>query len=115
MENQSFSLGNRVQKFCMTCGEERGHIVAAVNKNGQITSVRCAQCDSRSRFKKSDHLDFAGAISDGAPYNWVLTYRKGQTMLHPTFGIGEVTAVVDSGKIDVLFSDRVRRLVHAKT
>ena len=35
-------------------------------------------------------------------------------MLHPTFGMGEVTAVVDPGKIDVLFSDRVRRLVHTK-
>lgn len=114
MENLLFALGNRVQKFCLTCGEERGHIVAAINKSGQITSVRCAQCDHRSRFKKSDHLEFIGAISEGAPYNWLLTYHKGQTMLHPTFGMGEVTAVVDAGKIDVLFSDRVRRLVHAK-
>lgn len=114
MENPSFSLGNRVQKFCMNCGEERGHIVAAINKNGQITSVQCAQCDSRSRFKKTDHLDYVGAGTEGAPYNWALTYRKGQTLLHPTFGFGEVTAVVDPNKIDVLFSDCVRRLVHTK-
>ena len=33
--------------------------------------------------------------------------------MHPHFGEGEVTAVLDSGKIDVLFADRLRRLIHA--
>ena len=33
-------------------------------------------------------------------------------MIHPTFGEGEVTAVIDR-KIDVLFSDRMRRLIHS--
>jgi hypothetical protein len=35
-------------------------------------------------------------------------------MLHATFGQGEVTAVVDPQKIDVLFGDRTRRLIHAQ-
>jgi hypothetical protein len=35
-------------------------------------------------------------------------------MMHPTFGLGEVTAVIEPQKIDVLFSDRVRRLAHAR-
>jgi hypothetical protein len=34
-------------------------------------------------------------------------------MMHPSFGEGEVTAVIESGKIDVLFADRMRRLIHA--
>jgi hypothetical protein len=34
-------------------------------------------------------------------------------MMHPTFGLGEVTKVVDSYKIDVLFEDRIRRLIHS--
>jgi hypothetical protein len=114
MENHLPTIGDRVQKLCKVCNEVRGHIVASVNKSGQIVSVRCPQCDSRSRFKKGEHLDLIGAAPEGAPYNWAITYRKGQTMMHPTFGMGEVTAVVDVGKIDVLFSDRVRRLVHTK-
>jgi hypothetical protein len=114
MNNQQASIGDRVQKLCTVCGEERGHIVSSISKSGQIASVRCPQCDTRSRFKKSDNLNLIAAALEGAPYNWAITYRKGQTMLHPTFGIGEVTAVVDQGKIDVLFSDRVRRLVHTK-
>jgi hypothetical protein len=35
-------------------------------------------------------------------------------MQHPTFGIGEVTAVIEPHKIDVLFPDRLRRLVHQR-
>jgi hypothetical protein len=34
-------------------------------------------------------------------------------MMHPQFGEGEVTAVIEIGKIDVLFADRLRRLIHA--
>lgn len=114
MENHLSAVGDRVQKLCVLCGEVRGHIVASISKSGQIASVKCPQCDTRSRFKKSDNLNLIGAMAEGAPYNWGITYRKGQTMPHPTFGMGEVTAVVDQGKIDVLFSDRVRRLVHTK-
>lgn len=114
MENHLFAIGDRVQKLCAVCGEVRGHVVATMNKNGQIASVYCAQCDSRSRFKKGDSLNAIAAAREGAPYNWAATYRKGQTMLHSIFGMGEVTAVVDHGKIDVLFADRLRRLIHTK-
>lgn len=113
MKNQLPTIGDRVQKLCKVCHEVRGHIVATISKKGQINTVRCPQCDSRSRCKKSDHLEFIG-VTEGAPYDWALTYRKGQTLMHPTFGMGEVTAVVDAGKIDVLFSDHVRRLIHTR-
>jgi hypothetical protein len=33
-------------------------------------------------------------------------------MMHAIFGHGEVTAVIESQKIDVLFGDRTRRLIH---
>lgn len=35
-------------------------------------------------------------------------------MLQPTFGAGEVTALIEPIKIDVLFSDRVRRPIHSR-
>jgi hypothetical protein len=34
-------------------------------------------------------------------------------MMHPTFGEGEVTAIIEPCKIDVLFADRMRRLIHS--
>ena len=114
MENQLSAIGDCVQKRCAVCSEERSHIVSSVNKIGHIVSVRCPQCGTRSRFKKGESQTIVGRAREGAPYNWAVTYRKGQTMLHPIFGMGEVTAVVEPGKIDVLFSDRIRRLVHTK-
>jgi hypothetical protein len=34
-------------------------------------------------------------------------------LMHPTFGEGEVTAIIEPQKMDVLFADRIRRLMHA--
>jgi hypothetical protein len=35
-------------------------------------------------------------------------------MAHPTFGFGEVMAVIEPQKIDVLFSDKVCPLIHSR-
>ena len=50
----------------------------------------------------------------GAPYDRTHTYRAGQSLTHPVFGQGEVTTVIENQKIDVLFPDRLRRLIHAR-
>jgi transcription elongation factor Elf1 len=115
VEKQMYTVGERVEKFCVACGEERGHVVASVTKRGQISRVSCPQCGTRSSFKSG-----AGATGHRAstkastPYDQTRTYRAGQSLSHPTFGEGEVTAVVDPQKIDVLFNDRMRRLIHAR-
>jgi hypothetical protein len=53
-------------------------------------------------------------LAAGAAYDQTRTYRTGQIMTHQSFGPGEVTAVIEPQKIDVLFSDRMRRLIHAR-
>jgi len=35
-------------------------------------------------------------------------------MEHQTFGLGEVTKLIEPQKIDVLFEDKLRRLIHAQ-
>ncbi len=116
MEKQIYAVGDRVEKLCLICSEERGHVVASVTKRGQISRVNCPKCGTRSTFKRSGDVPgrVRSSAKDGAPYDWTLTYRAGQTMLHPSFGLGEVTAIVEMTKIDVLFEDRIRRLVHAR-
>jgi hypothetical protein len=47
-----------------------------------------------------------------APYDPTRTYRRGQTLVHAKFGEGEVTALIEPQKMDVLFADRMRRLIH---
>jgi hypothetical protein len=109
-----YVVGDRVEKLCLVCNEERGHIVALVSKRGLISRVSCPQCGTRSTFSsRATVQSSATVIKEGAIYDRNRTYRKGQTMMHPTFGPGEVTAVIEPRKIDVLFADRVRRLIHS--
>jgi DNA-directed RNA polymerase subunit RPC12/RpoP len=110
-EKETFAIGDRVEQMCLACGEERGHIVASVTKKGKITRVSCPKCGSRVPYKSGATRRASTKI--GAPYDRARTYRRGQTMIHPTFGEGEVTAIIEPGKIDVLFADRIRRLIHA--
>lgn len=114
MEQQTHKVGERVEKFCAACGEERGHVVASVTKRGQISRVTCPQCGTRSTFKSGEGASARTSAKAGAPYDSTRTYRAGQSLTHPVFGPGEVTAVIEPQKIDVLFSDRLRRLIHAK-
>ena len=116
MDNQIiYKSGERVEKFCAVCGEERGHVVASVTKAGRITRVSCPKCGTRSAFKAVAGATARAAARTGAPYDSANTYRAGQSMTHPVFGVGEVTAVIEPQKIDVLFPDRMRRLIHARS
>ena len=114
-EKQTFTVQERVDKFCVECDEERGHVVVSVTKRGQISRVSCPKCGTRSTFQSAKSPTAKRSPSQpGAPYDQSRTYRTGQTMVHPTYGVGEVTAVIEPQKIDVLFPDRMRRLVHAR-
>ena len=114
MEKQTFAVGDRVEKLCVVCNEERGHVVASVNKRGQISRVDCPKCGTRSSFKSGVKLvGGRSSAKASAPYDRMRTYRTGQIMTHPVFGIGEVTALIEPQKIDVLFADRMRRLIHS--
>jgi DNA-directed RNA polymerase subunit RPC12/RpoP len=113
VEQKAHSVGERVEKFCAACGEERGHVVASLTKRGGISRVECPACGTRSTFKAGVPATRAAA-TPGAPYDRARTYRAGQSMMHPVFGHGEVTAVIEPQKIDVLFPDRMRRLIHAR-
>ena len=115
MDKPTYAVGDRVEKLCVACDEDRGHIVASITKRGLISRVTCPKCGTRSSFT-------SGAKSKGGapkavvsePYDRRRTYRTGQMMIHPMWGQGEVTAVIEPRKIDVLFSDRLRRLIHSR-
>lgn len=115
MEQQQHALGDRVEQLCNVCGEEKGHVVLSLGKRGQITRVNCPQCGTSGRFKSiKTPAEKRASVAEGRPYDWTRTYRKGQALLHPKFGVGEVTAVIEPKKIDVLFADRMRRLIHSR-
>lgn len=110
-EKPVFKVGDRVDQMCVTCKEERGHIVTSLSKTGRITRVSCPMCASSVIYRSGTSRRASTTL--GAPYDRARTYRKGQTLMHPMFGEGEVTAIIEPQKMDVLFSDRIRRLIHA--
>ena len=114
MSTQIHKSGERVEKFCESCGEERGHVVASVTKAGRITRVSCPKCGTRSAFKAGGVPSARATAKNGEPYDRTRTYRAGQSLTHPIFGVGEVTALVEPQKMDVLFPDRMRRLIHSR-
>jgi hypothetical protein len=114
MEKQVFTVGDRTDKFCAVCDEERGHIVASVTKRGQISRVSCPKCGTVSTFKLALRTLPRPAMKTSSPYDRTLAYRAGQSMMHEMFGIGEVTRLIEPRKMEVLFHDRLRRLVHAQ-
>lgn len=110
-DNQALKVGDRIEQMCVTCNEERGHVVASVSATGKITRVSCPICGSRVPYKAGSTRRSSNSAS--APYDRTRTYRKGQMLMHSTFGEGEVTAIIEPQKMDVLFADRMRRLIHA--
>lgn len=52
-EKRTFTAGERIDHMCNICGEERGHIVASISKQGKITRVSCLICGSRVPYKGS--------------------------------------------------------------
>ena len=109
-----FAVGQRVDKLCAVCAVERGHVVASVTKRGQVSRVSCPVCGTRSTFKSGVKASGSRVTAAGAPYDQSRMYRAGQTLMHPAFGLGEETALIEPQKIDVLFADRLRRLIHGR-
>jgi transcription elongation factor Elf1 len=114
VEKQVHSIQDRVDKLCTVCGEERGHVVTSITVRGHISRVSCPKCGTSSTFNSNKRTAARSPVQSASPYDQTRTYRSGQTMMHPTYGPGEVTSVIEPQKIDVLFADRMRRLIHSR-
>ena len=52
--------------------------------------------------------------SDARRYSPKLSLRQGDLIEHPTFGLGIATGLKDGGKVEVLFRDGPRVLIHGR-
>jgi len=115
MKKEVFQVGQTLEMLCSACDVEQKHTVESVTKMGQITKAICQACETSSTFSRGVKTSVAmGKSKTASPYDRTRKYRKGQAMMHSTFGQGEVTDVIEPQKIDVLFGDRTRRLIHAQ-
>jgi hypothetical protein len=115
MKKEVFQVGQTLEMLCSACDVEQKHTVESVTKLGQITKAICQACETSSTFSRGVKTSVAmGKSKTASPYDRTRKYRKGQAMMHSTFGQGEVTDVIEPQKIDVLFGDTTRRLIHAQ-
>jgi len=115
MKKEVFAVGESVEMMCSACDLEQNHKIQTVTKQGKITKASCEACETVSTFTRGVKTSVAmGSGKNASPYDRERKYRKGQAMTHEKFGRGEVTAVIEPQKIDVLFGDQTRRLIHAQ-
>jgi len=115
-EVKKHTVGERVEKICPDCDEQLGHVVKTITKLGKISRVICSKCGLVGTFKTAKNATKLKKLKGktGPPYDRTETYKKGAVMDHSTFGVGEVMTVLDNRMIDVLFMDRIRRLIHSR-
>ena len=110
-----FAVGETLEMMCSACDTEQMHRVDTVTKQGVITKAVCEACETVSTFTRGVKTAVSmGTGKNASPYDRTRKYKKGQAMMHDKFGQGEVTEVIEPQKIDVLFGDQVRRLIHAQ-
>ncbi len=110
------TVGERVEKICPECDEQLGHVVKTITKLGKISRVICSKCGIVGTFKRTKNATKLKKLEGktGPLYDRTETYKKGTVMDHNAFGVGEVMTVLDNRMIDVLFMDRIRRLIHSR-
>lgn len=126
--------------FCKKCDIDRYHRVLA-HTSSTSAKIECEVCHSRKSYslpkagsearrvkadaartavRKNTHTgeyevrnqNLMGV--DGAPFNIRVKFEENQKIVHPKFGVGFVQKVY-SDKIDVIFPDEVKSLVHNRT
>ncbi len=114
MIKKKYAVDEKVEKMCSVCDTESVNTVVTVTKLGQITKTACDVCATVSTYKGGVKTAVGMTGKSGSIYDRTRKYRIGQAMQHATFGQGEVMALIEPQKIDVLFGDQIRRLIHAQ-
>ncbi|MGH9947149.1 MAG: hypothetical protein ACRD6X_08125 [Pyrinomonadaceae bacterium] len=115
MKAVKYEAGQKVPMMCSGCDVDMPHTIETVTKLGKISKAKCDGCETVSTFNRGVKTSVSsGRTKEASPYDRTRKYRKGQAMNHFKFGHGEVQAVLETQKIDVLFGDTTRRLIHAQ-
>jgi hypothetical protein len=130
-------VGKNVDSWCTRCKLVLAHTIEAV-AGGKITRVHCNTCNGQhayrakapgtrtgtSRARKTtadatptqsfETLLRGRTAADARRYALTDRFRPGELIAHATFGLGVVTAERDGVKIEVLFAEGPKMLVHGR-
>lgn len=105
--------------MCKTCKSTQSYKDPSAKK--KKTSIAKVISNARTAGKKStesvgDLWNKAMAKSTGGQKDYSIkdSFQMGDVINHPTFGQGVVERLIDNNKIEVLFQDDYRTLMHKK-
>ena len=135
--NDRSDVGSYIVTRCSRCNNDMNHVVVAKGADGNVARVKCLVCSSEHNYKSAKKISLStpkvrkvtptGTRSSSVklfeeakqssvnkvPVNYNITemYVKGTLLQHPNWGQGVVFKVYDN-KVDVVFQDSIRTLVH---
>ncbi len=134
----SYAVGKEVISYCGSCKLKLGHLITAMKENGSIAKCKCNTCGAShgyrasapgkkrttaisKRSKKKDERPLSEIWQEGLkkidsfiPYNIRTIFSVGDGIDHKSFGKGFVQNINDQSKIDVVFQNEIKTLVHAR-
>jgi hypothetical protein len=110
--------GRITRVHCNTCGGQHAYRASAPGTAGASGTQTRATRATRSRTTPAAVLYadlLRGRDANAArPYSSTERFVPNELIHHATFGLGVVTALKDVNKIEVLFADGVKTLIHRR-
>ncbi len=132
---KTYTVGESVEAWCTKCKLELEHTIIAMVENVP-KKVKCNTCGGQHNYRlkpaersrtvsrkttrkvKSHEASYnelnekltGGDLSHARKYSMQGNFKKDEILDHPTFGIGIVTAVIQSHKMEIIFKDGPRLL-----
>jgi len=114
-------VGTEIQRVhCNTCNRPHKYRPNAPGEKRAATKKRSASTSQRaksaSKYRASDYQDVIKNRDLDAAENYSMRkfFEKGDLLSHGKFGIGFVTSHRDGKKIEVLFEEGAKILIHAR-
>ncbi len=128
--------GDDIDSYCGHCRMELAHVIVSMLQ-GKVARVQCKTCGSLHNARKTqapssrgstaktrstkgpsrssyDELLAGRDISRAKRYQPSQTYVEGDVMNHPTFGLGLVTRALADSKIEAIFPQGGKVLIHGR-
>jgi hypothetical protein len=133
--NKEPRIGQEISAYCGKCKLERTHTIAAMEGEGVVKKVACTMCGSFHNYKlpktaaegdakprkasgtrKSRAAASIDSLLDSSrpskPYSMSGNFSAGDLINHPSFGLGAVELTRPPNKMEVIFREGKKTLVH---
>lgn len=115
-------VGDTIKRVhCNTCKSQHAYRAFPPGEGPKPRSTRSA--DDRPRrasgaglARASDYEAYLEGrdVSQARRYSPKLSFQQGEIVNHPTFGVGVVTGLKDGGKVEILFREGPKVLIHGR-